>query len=535
MVDTASDAWKKFVEESGKKLPRFPAALAAAIKNIQEQQEQIGMRLQDLGGSHAKPTKVSNRMAAVDESGAICVELIQGGLKRIYRERDPVFPLLEGVLSPFDCTVQEQTHVGRVKALVQSYLLPQGFPDSVAPQYASYMFWRGVQYLFGGAISVFTTKSLLGALGVGKHAAEGSAAINWVIKDGAGRLGRLLFARWGRELDCELKQFRLFGDLLLEGGAALELTTAFAPRFLWLPLACTANLSKNLAAVAASSTRAPIYRTFALSNNMADITAKGESVANLADIIGTLLGIGLSKAKLPLVPTFCFLSLGYLFASRKEVDSVELPYLNRARMAYSMSSYLTKGVVPGVREANNNEWLIPVGGYHQSRIILGSSISDSFLSSADLASVAPLFSHEKFILSYRHDTRQCHVVLREGAANEDILKAAFASHVLLHLADGVAGGESAEWILRAVSSSKEITGGSGSKGKGKKPDSSQSPLTSKSQLVQLVLSTQAAVGAGYQDFVKLAGKQSWRINQTMLNPRETRLLQLTMNVTPLKL
>jgi hypothetical protein len=44
----------------------------------------------------------------------------------------------------------------------------------VAPQYASYMFWRGVQYCFGGAISVFTTKSLLGALGVGgRHAVRG--------------------------------------------------------------------------------------------------------------------------------------------------------------------------------------------------------------------------------------------------------------------------------------------------------------------------------------------------------------------------
>lgn len=110
-------------------------------------------------------------------------------------------------------------------------------------------------------------------------------------------------------------------DALVAGGPA--------PRPSHVPPICTP-------CSAASSTRAPIYRTFALSNNLADVTAKGESVANLADIIGTVMGIGLSKARLPLVPTFCALSVGYLLASRREVDSVQLPYLNRARMAVAM-------------------------------------------------------------------------------------------------------------------------------------------------------------------------------------------------------
>lgn len=44
--------------------------------------------------------------------------------------------------------------------------------------------------------------------------------------------------RRGRSLDCELKQFRLAGDALMEGGAALELSTVLMPRW-FLPLACT--------------------------------------------------------------------------------------------------------------------------------------------------------------------------------------------------------------------------------------------------------------------------------------------------------
>lgn len=62
-------------------------------------------------------------------------------------------------------------------------------------------------------------------------------------------------------------------------GAALELSTSLAPRA-FLPLACIANLAKNLAGVAASSTRAPIYRTFALNNNLADITAKARPASS---------------------------------------------------------------------------------------------------------------------------------------------------------------------------------------------------------------------------------------------------------------
>lgn len=111
--------------------------------------------------------------------------------------------------------------------------------------------------------------------------------------------------------------------------------------------------------VAASSTRAPIHRTLALQNNLADVTAKSESVANLADIAGTFLGIALCRLNAPLVPTFCILSAGYLYASRQEIDAVVFSYLNRARLAYSAATFLRTGTVPGVLESNKREPLLP--------------------------------------------------------------------------------------------------------------------------------------------------------------------------------
>ena len=226
------------------------------------------------------------------------------------------------------CVQEHESGKLALQRLWASFLVPSGYPDSVSPQYKEYMFWRGVQYFFGGALSLFTTRALLTSVGVKRGASTSAAAINWVVKDGAGRMGRFLFARWGHQLDCELKQFRLLGDGLMEAGAVLELSTVAMPRQ-FLLLACTANMMKNLAAVAASSTRAPIYRTFALRNNMADVTAKGESVANLSDVLGVAAGIALSKLKWPMAVTFGLLSCGYLLASRKEVDSVVLPYLNQ--------------------------------------------------------------------------------------------------------------------------------------------------------------------------------------------------------------
>ena len=385
------------------------------------------------------------------------------------------------------------------------------------------MAWRGVQYFFGGAMSVFTTRSLLGAVGVAnKHSGEAAAAINWVVKDGAGRVGRFLFARWGRELDCELKQFRLGGDILMEAGAALELSTALAPR-LFLPLACTANLAKNLAAVAASSTRAPIYRTFARQNNLADITAKGESVANLADVLGTITGIILAKANLPIIPTFAGLSFGYLLASRREVDSVELDYLNRARLSYAARKFMHTGIVPGPEEANIKEPLLPWSDPTGGRIVLGATVAEACSNPAELQSALEAFKGRQYALTYRPETRKVYVMLRQGAGNEIALQGAVNAHAVLHLVNALE-----RTVGSDGSTSNTLGRNGGSIGKLLKQaqklnssNSSESKLSSGADIVSFVASN--GLSQIYSEFETQAKAGGWRLPLTMLNPSETRV------------
>ena len=122
--------------------------------------------------------------------------------------------------------------------------------------------------------------------------------------------------------------------------------------------------NQNVAAVTSTSTRTPIYKAYAKGENIGDVTAKGESVGNIADLVsvhvfhwacsflccchyafsialifslsdlvfkisfvcyflfvklGTGMSILISKSNPSLVTSFAVLSCGYLLSSYHEV------------------------------------------------------------------------------------------------------------------------------------------------------------------------------------------------------------------------
>ncbi|KAB1208632.1 hypothetical protein CJ030_MR7G007718 [Morella rubra] len=362
----------------------------------------------------------------------ICCEEIDGRRWKYVAEKDASGRFRKGSIRALSSHSPQAPPIEELMSFVRSYVLPEGFPDSVTSSYVPYMSWRALKHFFGGAMSVFTTQTLLSSVGVSRNrATPGAVAINWIIKDGAGRVGKMLFARQGKKFDYDLKQLRFSGDLLMEVGAAVELATAAVPH-LFLPLACAANVAKNVAAVTSTSTRTPIYKAFAKGENIGDVTAKGECVGNIADLLGTGLSIMISKRNPSLVTTFALLSCGYVFSSYQEVKSVVLPTLNRARFTVAVESFLKTGRVPSLEEGNMSENIFTFPCLKDRPVVLGSRFRDAFQDPGAYLAIEPLFEKEKYMVTYNPSRGKIYALLKDQAKSDDILKAAFHAHVLLH-------------------------------------------------------------------------------------------------------
>ncbi|KAF1627323.1 UNVERIFIED_CONTAM: hypothetical protein FQV15_0016067, partial [Eudyptes pachyrhynchus] len=77
----------------------------------------------------------------------------------------------------------------------QRVLLPQGYPESVSPDYLQYQCWDALQALCSTLTGALATRAVLQAVGVGDSAATVTGAtLTWVLRDGVGMVTRIAFA-----------------------------------------------------------------------------------------------------------------------------------------------------------------------------------------------------------------------------------------------------------------------------------------------------------------------------------------------------
>ncbi|KAA0164600.1 hypothetical protein FNF28_03759 [Cafeteria roenbergensis] len=195
-----------------------------------------------------------------------------------------------------------------------------------------------------------------------------AAALQWVVKDGLGQLGGVLFVSFvNTRFDSDAKRWRFVSATALEAATLLEVLTPAMPG-LFLPLAALANVGKNISFLSASATRAGIHQALATSGNLADVTARAGSQSIAASLAGTSLGIALS----PLVGTatpsvmaaWACLAGVHLLSLHRALARLSLPGLNPFRAETVARAFWRRGAsgVPSVDEVRGSERLIGAWG-----------------------------------------------------------------------------------------------------------------------------------------------------------------------------
>lgn len=338
----------------------------------------------------------------------------------------------------------------KCRDLVATLMLPEGFPESVTSDYLEYSLWRGVQGIAAQVSGVLATQALLFAVGLGKGAIPTAAAVNWVLKDGIGYVSKIFLSKYGRHFDVNPKGWRLFADLLENAAFGLEILTPAFPH-LFVPIGAAAGAGRSAAALIQASTRSCFYAGFAAQRNFAEVIAKGEAQGMVSKFIGILLGIALancvqSSTSLALA-SFGVVTWIHMFCNLKSYQSIQLRTLNPYRASLVFSQYLLSGLVPSVKEVNDEEPLFPAfphlnmkptseehdevlspdandAAFHiDRRLQLGSKLSDVVRSKEDAIALFNLYKDEGYILT-ELEGRYC-VVLKEGSSAQDMLRSMF--------------------------------------------------------------------------------------------------------------
>jgi hypothetical protein len=199
-----------------------------------------------------------------------------------------------GLVKVYESSDEARTWRDLVSTVVKQ-ILPEGYPYSVGKGYDRYVISQGIAMTLSTVGGVLSTQSLLLALGMQQGAIPLAASLNWIIKDGFGYIGGIIFSSVaGQKMDGDPKRWRMFSAISLDISCVLEIVCSVFPQH-FLPLASLANIGKNCSYLAASASRAAVHESFATHGNLGDLTAKAGAQATICSLAGTGLGIGVAS------------------------------------------------------------------------------------------------------------------------------------------------------------------------------------------------------------------------------------------------
>eukprot|EP01134_Creolimax_fragrantissima_P008244 CFRG8244T1 len=234
--------------------------------------------------------------------------------------------------------------IAAFKQFFNTTFLPAGYPDTVGPSYLRFIEYQALHHVASSVNGVLASTFLLYGVGLGASAAPVAGAMNWVLKDGLGQIGTLMFGKLiAHRFDLNAKTWYLSASLMLNAGVYLELLT-FSAQHHFLFLASFANGIKGLAWMAGGSTRSAFNVSFARTNNIADITAKATAQTITASLIGHVIGVGICSQigqSLEYAMGTCLIVSGvHLWSAYQCVRGIPLSTLNPSRLQLLTDRFL---------------------------------------------------------------------------------------------------------------------------------------------------------------------------------------------------
>ncbi|KAF0303708.1 RUS1 family protein C16orf58 [Amphibalanus amphitrite] len=334
---------------------------------------------------------------------------------------------------------------------LREIFLPQGYPESVSDDYLEYQVWDTLQAFASNITGALATRAVLGGMGVGDAEATPLAAtITWLLKDGTGMVGQIVFAwRSSSGLDARCKQWRLFADVLNDAAICLELAAPALGTAVFKVAVIAAGLAKSLVGVAGGATRAAIAQHQALRSNMADLSVKDGSQERVVNLVGLLT----TMALLPLVDAgsaaswliFLLFTALHVLANYRAVRAVRLSSLNTPRLSLVFDGFLAApgaAAELGVTAVNSREPLVlgtesprcqsALTGW---RLLLGAPplLLAARAAPGQLDRLTALYAGRPYLLLLDPSSREALVCLRRGAGPAEQLGAALAAAVAVRL------------------------------------------------------------------------------------------------------
>lgn len=260
---------------------------------------------------------------------------------------------------------------------VRDFLIPQ----QVADCYIDFVKWKFLHRVFSSALQVLATQAMFKAIGVGhSYSLPSSAALNWVLKDGIGRLSRCIYtATLASAFDTNLKRVRFCTSIIFVASIGLELLTPAFPQY-FLLLAAIANIAKQISLACYLATRSAVHQTFAVVDNLGEISAKSQIQTVCFDIIGLMLAALINllfesnlrrQVGLHFLIYLIFGSMD-LLGIYQGLKYVHLRTLTKDRLELILKSWIESGYVPTPAELSKKGVdILGIGGQELWPIRIG--------------------------------------------------------------------------------------------------------------------------------------------------------------------